>query len=160
MRGEAQAARESRDQRAALATESARAVTYDANRWLWAVVAAAIAAVAYAYKRLSLAAAALGLLGFGCLFSLVLAGQHFPRLTALAPAPFVVLLAYAAYKYGVVRRALVACVRGVELANDENTKAAIRMQEGAGEIEVARAEMDAATVERDKCAHAARRAGI
>lgn len=138
--------------------DSARADTYDANKWLWAILAAAIAAVAYAYKRLSLAAAALALIGFAFLFALVLAGKHYPRLVALSPVPFILLLTYAAWKNGIVTQALHACVRGVEMADDERTKAAIKEQPGADKIEVARAEIDKATVKRDKKAHARARA--
>lgn len=134
-----------RAETAALA-ERARAGLYDFNKWQWAIVAAAIAAVAYAYKRLSLTAALLALGGFAFLFALVLAGRHFPRLVALSPVPFILLLAYAAWRYGVVRRALVACARGIEIADNDGVKLLVRTEPGHEGVETVRKEIDQATV--------------
>lgn len=135
-------------QETAVVMEQARAKTYETGKWLWAIIAAAIACVVYCYKRLNAAAAVLGLIGFVCLFALVLAGQHYPQIVALAPVPFIALLTYIAYRDGLISKALTACVRGIELADDDKTKRAVRKQDKARAIErTARRDIDKATVE-------------
>ncbi|MBO6103281.1 MAG: hypothetical protein J6P03_08535 [Opitutales bacterium] len=129
-------------------TADAQAQIYDANKWLGAIVIAAVAAIVYAYKRLSVGAACVALAGFAALFALVLAGKHYPRLVALAPLPLLVLVAYTAWREGIVRDALRACVRGVELADNDTVKQAISKQDKKGAIErAARKDIDAATAD-------------
>lgn len=129
-------------------TATAQAAIYDANKWLGAIVIAAVAAIAYAYKRLSVGAACVALAGFAALFALVLAGKHYPRLVALAPLPLLVLVVYTAWREGIVRDALRACVRGVELADNDTVKQAISKQDKKGAIEkAARKDIDNATGE-------------
>lgn len=129
-------------------TADAQAQIYDANKWLGAIVLAAIAAVAYAYKRLSVGAACVALAGFAALFALVLAGKHYPRIVALAPLPLLVLVVYTAWREGIVRDALRACVRGVELADNDAVKQTISKQDKKGAIEkAARKDIDSATRE-------------
>lgn len=120
---------------------------YSANKWLGAIIAAAIACVLYAYKRMNAVAATLGLLGFAGLFCLVLGGQYYPQYLPFAPLVVCPLIVYIAHRAGVLRSALVACVRGVEVADDDFTKQCIRMNDGAKNIEVVRKEIDATTVQ-------------
>lgn len=135
-------------QETAVLTEQARARTYESGKWLWAIIAAAIACVIYCYKRLNAAAALLGLIGFVSLFALVIAGQRYPQYVALAPVPFIALLTYIAYRDGLISQALAACVRGIELADNDKTKRAVRKQDRANAIErTARKDIDKATIE-------------
>lgn len=129
--------------------EMVKAQTYDSSKWLWAVVSAAVAAIIYCYKRLNFAAAGLALIGFGSLFALILAGQHYPRLVALSPIPFILLLVYIAYRDGLISRALKACVVGIEKGGDAKTKREVsRADRGVGAVErVARKTMDEARLD-------------
>lgn len=129
--------------------EMVKATTYDSSKWLWAVVSAAVAAIIYCYKRLNFAAALLALMGFGCLFALILAGQHYPRLVALSPIPFILLLVYIAYRDGLISQALRACVVGIEKGGDAKTKREVsRADRGVGAVErTSRKTMDEARID-------------
>lgn len=141
-----EAAQKEKDIALAAQEEKGKQAIYPAREWLGAIIAAAIACVVYAYKRLNLIAAALGLLCFAGLFCLVFAGQHYGQYLPFAPLIVCPLMLYAAHRAGVLRAALVACVRGVEFADDDRTKAQIKEQPDAKKIEIVRKDIDAATV--------------
>lgn len=117
---------------------------YPTSAWLWAIISAAIAAVIYAYKHKSFATVALALGGFACLFSLVLAGRDYPQLVIIAPIPFIIVLFWVAYREGIIRDALRACVRGIEIADCKAVKQAVNREDKFGAVELAaRKDIDA-----------------
>lgn len=135
--------------KAAVAREAGEQAIYPLNKMTLAVLAAALACAAYAYKRMSIGAAVVGLAALFAIYATALAGQWYPRYLAMAPLPLMLVLLFAAWRYGVLKRALVACVRGVELAPDNRAvKTEIVMQPGSADIELVRPEIDQATVQR------------
>lgn len=135
--------------KSALAEEREAQAIYPASKMTLAVLAAALACAVYAYKRMSIGMAVVGLTGIFAIYAAVLAGQIYPRYVAAAPLPLLLAVLFACWRYGVLKRALVACVRGVELTQDNRAvKTEIVMQPGASDIEIVRDEIDAATVQR------------
>lgn len=136
------------EQKGKIENEQIKATTYETGKWLWAIIAAAIACVVYCYRKVNASAALLGLVGFAGLFALVLAGQHYPKLVALSPIPFIILVAYIAYREGLISQALKACVRGIELADNDHVKREVSKQDKGGAVEkTSRKDIDQATVE-------------
>lgn len=121
----------------ALAKETKAQAIYPAQKWLWAIIAAAIACVVYSYRALNFAAAAIGLACFAGLFGLILAGQYYPRVVAVLPLPMIALTVYFAHRAGVITAALKACVKGIEAAGDKATKNAVALADDRGAVDKA-----------------------